>query len=121
MADPLVVAALIVWLSCSYLWALLSLCDSSRAAIQNERGRYLRGLTVHLVAGALVCLCNWHLHLCNRGLLGNPAQPFDPLRSFKIFRLGVSRRPSHLWSVVGLTHATITTVVIVRVSGGRRS
>lgn len=99
---------LIIWLSCVYIWALLTpwiIHLARRFPI--ERGTYLRGLAIHLLAGASLSLLQLGIYIfVHQGLLGNSSRPFSPLQSFQnIFIAEFHANLLIYWSVVGLCHA----------------
>ncbi|MBA3322320.1 MAG: histidine kinase [Pyrinomonadaceae bacterium] len=99
---------LVVWLSCVYIWAVLTpLIIRLARQFPIERGTYLRGLTVHLLAGTLVSLLQLGIYIFVRQwLLGDPSKSFSPLKSFQnIFVAEFHANLLLYWSVVGLSHA----------------
>lgn len=99
---------LVVWLSCVYIWALLTpLIIQLARRFPVERGAYLPGVAVHLLAGALVSLLHLGIYIFVRQwLLGDPSRPFFPLETFQKILVGeFHANLLHYWSVVALSHA----------------
>ncbi len=99
---------LTVWLTCAYIWALLTpLIIRLSRRFPIERGEYLRGVTAHLFASALFSLLQLGIYIFARqGLLGDPSKSFSPLQSFQnIFIAEFHANLLIYWSVVGLCHA----------------
>jgi len=99
---------LVVWLSCVYIWALLTPFVIHLARrFPVERGTFLRGVAVHLFAGALVSLLQLGIYIFVRQwLLGDPSRPFYPLATFQKILVGEFHAGLLLyWSVVALSHA----------------
>lgn len=99
---------LVIWLICSYIWALLTppiIWLARRFPI--ERGSYLRNLPLHLLASVLLSLLQLGSYVfVNHWLLGDAARPFSPLQLFR--NLFVAEFHTSLiiyWSLVGLSHA----------------
>jgi sensor histidine kinase YesM len=99
---------LIVWLSCAYIWALLTPLIIRLAQIfPLERGKYLRAIAVHLLASVLLATLQLGIYIFARHwLLGDASRPFSPLQSFQNI-LAAEFHASLLiyWSVLGLYHA----------------
>ncbi|HYP02391.1 MAG TPA: histidine kinase [Pyrinomonadaceae bacterium] len=99
---------LVVWLSCVYIWALLTpLIIHLARRFPVERGTYLRGVCVHLLAGAFVSLLQLGIYIFVRQwLLGDSSRAFSPLKSFQeILVSEFHANLLHYWSVVALSHA----------------
>jgi sensor histidine kinase YesM len=99
---------LVVWLSCVYIWALLTpLIIHLARRFPVERGAYLRGAAVHLLAGVFVSLLQLGLYIFVRQwLLGDPSRSFSPLESFQNILVGEFHATLlHYWAVVALSHA----------------
>lgn len=99
---------LVVWLSCVYIWALLTpLIIHLARRVPVERGAYLRGVAGHLFAGTLVSLLQLGIYIFVRQwLLGDPSKSFSPLESFQKILVGeFHANLLHYWAVVALAHA----------------
>lgn len=99
---------LIVWLSCAYIWALLTpLIIGLARRFPIERGHYVRALLAHLIYGTLLSLLQLTIYIfIHQLLLGDPQRPFSPLREFQnIFIAEFHASLLIYWSVVGLCHA----------------
>ena len=99
---------LVVWLSCAYIWALLTpLMIRLARRFPLERGRYLRAIAVHLLASVVFATLQLGMYVFARQwLLGDASAPFSPLQSFQ--NLLVAEFHASLliyWSVLGLYHA----------------
>lgn len=100
--------ALVPWLSCAYIWALLTPFVIKLARrFPLERGKLLRGLLVHLIAGVIFSLLQLAVYVFVRQwLLGDLSKPFSPLQSFQnILIVEFHANLLIYWSVVGLYHA----------------
>lgn len=99
---------LIVWLSCAYIWALLTpLIIRLARRFPVERSKYLRTIAVHLFASALFSSLQLGIYVFVRQwLLGDTSRPFSPLQSFQnIFVAEFHANLLIYWSVLGLCHA----------------
>lgn len=99
---------LVVWLSCAYIWALLTpLVIGLARRFPIERGHYLRALLAHLISGTLLALLQLAIYIfIHQMLLGDPQRPFSPLRAFQnIFIAEFHANLLIYWSVLGLCHA----------------
>jgi two-component system LytT family sensor kinase len=100
--------ALVVWLSCAYIWALLTpLIIGLARLFPLERGRYMRAVAVHLPASVLVATLQLGSYVFARQwLLGDPSRPFSPLQSFQNILVAEFHASLLIyWSVLGLCHA----------------
>jgi two-component system, LytTR family, sensor kinase len=99
---------LVGWLTCSYLWALVTpLVIGLAWRFPLEKTRLLRRLPLHLLAGALVSSVLLVLYVFLRELfLGDAPKPFSPVRGF--LNLFVADFHSNLlfyWMIVVLSQA----------------
>jgi two-component system LytT family sensor kinase len=99
---------LIVWLSCVYIWALLTpLIILLARLFPVERGQYLRAMAIHFLSSVVVAVIQLGIYIFARQwLLGDASKPFSPLQSFQ--NIVVAELHASLliyWSVLGLCHA----------------
>ena len=100
--------ALVVWLICAYIWALLTppiIRLARRFPV--ERGQYLPATAIHLLASALFSSLQLALYVfTHQWLLGDASRPFSPLQSFQNILVADFHTSLLLyWSVLGLCHA----------------
>lgn len=99
---------LVVWLSCAYIWALLTpLIIRLAARFPVERGGWFPAIAVHLSAAALFATLQLGIYVfVHQWLLGDTSGAFSPLQSFR--NILVAEFHANLliyWSVLGLWHA----------------
>ncbi len=99
---------LVPWLACAYIWALLTPFAVRMAQrFPLEKGRLLRGLSVHLLAGIIFSLLQLAVYVFVRQyLMGDLSKPFSPVQSFQnIFVEDFHANILIYWTIVGLWQA----------------
>lgn len=100
----------LAWISCAYLWALLTpLVINLAQRFPVERGAIWRALPIHLFAASVISTLQIAVYtFVWQALLGNAQQPFSPLRSFQNWFVGEFHMNLLLYSAVAaLTQAYV--------------
>jgi sensor histidine kinase YesM len=101
------VRTLTLWLSCGYVWALLTPFVIKLAGrFPLEKGNLLRGLLIHSFAGVVFSFTHLAVYVFLRQwLLDDFSKPFSPLQSFQNVLIADFHANLLLyWTVVGLWH-----------------
>ncbi len=99
---------LVLWLSCGYVWALLTPFVIKLAGrFPLEKGNLIRGLLVHSFAGIIFSLTHLTVYVFLRQwLLADLSKPFSPLQSLQnVLIADFHANLLTYWTVVGLWHA----------------
>jgi two-component system, LytTR family, sensor kinase len=99
---------LLPWLSCGYVWALLTpFVIKLTRRFPIEKGKLLRTLLIHLFAGTIFSVLHLTILVFLRQLLiGDFSESFSPLQSFQNVLIADFHANLLLyWTVVGLWHA----------------
>ena len=99
---------LVLWLSCGYLWALLTPFVIKLAGrFPLEKGNLIRGLLVHSFAGIIFSFTHLAVYVFLRQwLLADLSKPFSPLQSFQnVLAADFHANLLTYWTIVGLWHA----------------